>query len=303
MDFADMLLNRFDGEAEMKKSNSALICFSALETGKILSRLAIRVTRSKSEKSSITLLYFIDKSEEIRLSEEMDEYKHNIISDFMPAEEREKITLRLFIQSSDDYYADIIRISEEQKSNLILLGINNKEINSGLLKKYGQLKNDPAHSDTFILEQFDEKEAEKLKNINALFNRNTVSTALFIDSGTTQFRKLFIPILQKSDIHIFTYLYRIAQQENVKIMIWDAIGIIQSDVKMQKLYQFIAKKTEGRIYLWDNDKKIECDFIKEQDLVIIGTEGWSKLICTPLPWTDCLPSTLIIKETTNSIQL
>ena len=299
MDFADILLNRFDGEAEMKKTNSALICFSSLETGKILSRLATRITRSKSEKSSITLLYFIDKAEEMRHSEEMDEYKHKIIADFMSIEERDKVTLRLFIQSSNDYYIDIMRISEEQKSNLILLGISNNEFNPGLVKKYGQLKNDPAYSDILIFEQFEEREAETLKSINALFHRNTVSTGLFIDSGITQFRKLFIPILHKTDIHIFTYLYRIAQQENVKMMVWDAIGIIQSDPKMQKLYQFIVKKTEGRIHLWNNDKKIGYDFIKEQDLVIIGTEGWGKLISTPLQWTDCLPSTLIIKEKTN----
>ena len=303
MDFADMLLNRFDGEAEMKKNNSALICFSMLETGKLLSRLAIRITRSKSEKTSITLLYFIDKSEEMLHSEDMDEYQHKIITDFIPTEEKDKITLRLFIRSSEDYYADIIQISEEQKSNMILVGINNNEFSSRLLKKYGQLKGEPANSELFILDQFEEKEAQALKNINALLNRDTVSIGLFFDSGTTLFRRLFIPILQKSDIHLFTYLYRIGQQENMKMMIWDAIGIIESDVKIQKLYQFISKKTEGRIYLWDNNNKIGSDFIQEQDLVIIGTEGWNKLICTPLPWTDSLPSTLIIKETTNSIQL
>lgn len=303
MDFADMLLNRFDGEAEMKINNNALICFSTLETGKVLSKLATWIIRSKSEKSAITLLYFIEKSEEIRLNEEMDEYKHKIISDFISTEEKDKITLRLFIQSSDDYYADIIKISEEQRSNLILLGIHYQELNPGIIKKYGQLKSDPTLSDIFILDQFEEKEAGTLKDLNAMFNKNRVSTALFLDNGTTQFKRLFIPILQKSDIHIFAYIYRIAQQENVKIMIWDAIGMIGSEVKIQKLYQFISKRTEGRIHLWDNNKKIGCDFISEQDLMIIGLEGWRKLICTPLPWTDCLPSTLIIKETINSIQL
>ncbi len=301
MDFADILLNRFDGEAEMKKPNNALICFSKLETGKVLGRLATHIIRSKSEKSSITLLYFIDKAEEMRYSEGMDEYQSKVIADFMPANERDKITLRLFIQSSDHYHADIMRISEEQKSNLILLGVSNSELNAGLVKKYGQLKNDPANSDIFISEQFQERESEMLKSINILFNRSTIPTGLFIDNGITEFRKLFIPLLHKADIHIFTYLFRIARQENVKMMIWDAIGIIQSDPKIQKLYQLIVKKSEGHTHLWNNNKKIGCDFIKEQDLVIIGTEGWDKLICTPLEWTNCLPSTLIIKEKPNSM--
>ena len=190
-------------------------------------------------------------------------------------------------------------MAEEQKANLILLGISNSDYNPELIKKYSQLKNNPANSEAFILEQFSEREVEALKNINIVFNRNAVSTGLFIDCAITEFRKLFIPILHKEDIHIFAYLYRIALQENVKIMIWDAIGIIGSDPKMQKLHQFIVKKTEGRVYLWNNNKKISCDFIGEQDLMIIGTDGWSKLICTPLEWTHCLPSTLIIKERTN----
>ena len=297
MDFEDKLVSRFDGEAELRKNN-ALICFSIVETGKALSRLAIRVIRSKSsEKGFISLLYFMEGPEDIRLREEAD--LHKIFMEDMTADEREKITLRVFIESADNSYEKIARIAEEQKTDLVLLGLNSNEFDPQLFKKFGQLKNNPSHSESFILEQFEPKYAGTLKNINALFTRNSLSTGLFMDMGALQFRNVFVPILQKSDVHIFTYLYRMAQQENVKIMIWDAIGIIESDAKMQKLYQLTAKRTEGRILLWNNNKKIECDFIQDQDLIIIGMGGWNKLICTPLPWTGCLPSTLIIKEATN----
>jgi hypothetical protein len=67
---------------------------------------------------------------------------------------------------------------------------------------------------------------------------------------------------------------------------------------MQKLYQYIVKKTDGRVHLWNDDRKIEEDFIRGQDLVIIGVEGWVKLINAPLPWKEVLPSTLIIKDIT-----
>ncbi|WP_298650827.1 hypothetical protein [uncultured Proteiniphilum sp.] len=299
MDFVDMLLNRFDGEAELKKTNNALVCFSSLETGKVLSRLATYITQSKLGKSSITLLYFIDKTEEALYSEEMNEYQNRIITDFLSSVNREKITVRLFIKASDDHHADIMKISEEQNCNLVLLGVSNSDFHPGLIKKYSQLKNDPVNSETSILGQFQEREAATLKSINALFSRNTVSTGLFMDSGIMELRKIFIPLLHNADVHIFTYLYQIARKENVKIMVWDAIGIIQSEPKMQKFYQFIVKKSEGRVSLWDNDKKIGCDFIQEQDLILIGTEGWNKLICTPLQWTNSLPSTLIIKEKIN----
>ena len=60
----------------------------------------------------------------------------------------------------------------------------------------------------------------------------------------------------------------------------------------------IVKKTDGRVMLWDDDLKIEQDFIQQQDLVIMGIDGWGKLLATALPWTDSLPSTLIIKDNT-----
>ena len=35
--------------------------------------------------------------------------------------------------------------------------------------------------------------------------------------------------------------------------------------------------------LWDDDRKIERDFIQQQDLVIMGIDGWGKLLATALP--------------------
>lgn len=299
MDFVDTFLYRFDNEVETKKPGSVLVCFADRQIGKVLCRLAAQIIRSKSEKSSITLLYCIDKAEMMRRKDEMDEYQNEIINDFLPAEEKEKILLRLFIKPEDDFHADIIKISEEQKTNLIFLGIRYENFNFEQEKKYNKLQNDPVKSDIFILKQFNEMEAGTLKNINVLFNKNMTASGLFIDKGVKEMKKLFVPILSKADIFLFLYLYRIALKEDVKIMIWDAIGIMETEPKMQKFFQYIVKKTEGRIHLWNNDRKIGTEFIEGQDLIIAGTEGWQKLICTPLQWTNFLPSVLIIKENTN----
>ena len=78
-------------------------------------------------------------------------------------------------------------------------------------------------------------------------------------------------------------------------MIWDAIGSMENNLKLQKLYNSCQKLTEDKVSLWDNDKKIDIDFIKKQDLCIFGFDGWNKLVKTNLPWIESLPSTLIIK--------
>ncbi len=298
MDFVDMLLNRFDGESELKRPTNALVCFTLAKTGKTLSRLAFDIAMSRSEKSSITLLQFIDNKEEMEQTEEMDMYQSRLLADFIPKGEKSRITMRLFVRASDDKLAEITRMTEEQHCNLVMLGIASNEADIQRVKKYSMLRSDPTLTETSLLELFQEGEARTLKYISGLLNRIKVPTGIFIDNGLKVANNIFVPVLSKADVHIFTFVYQIAQKEHVHIMVWDAIGIIQSEPKMQKLFQFVVKRTDGRVQLWDDDKKIEQDFIQSRDLVIIGVHGWSKLISIPLQWCEVLPSTLIIKDAT-----
>jgi len=298
MDFVDILLNRIDGESDQKKSAHALVCFTRLETGRRLNNLASAILLSRAEKSSITLLYFIDNKEKSMEEEEMEVYRNKILADFMPKGEKSKIIMRFFIRESDDYLSTIQKMADEQQVNVLLLGLGPDEINFLTAEEYGQLMCYQP-SETAIFSQFGEKETEILKNVSALLSRNKVPTGIFLDNGLAETTHIFIPVLCKADVHIFAFVYQAAQQEKVTIMVWDAVGIIESEPRMQKLYQSIVKKSDGRVHLWDDNKKIEHDFIQHQDLVIMGFDGWRKLISTPLPWKNELPSILIIKDTSN----
>jgi len=293
-----MLLNRFDGESELKKPTNALVCFTQPETGKRLSRLAFQIAMSRPDKSAITLLYLIDHQEEMLPADESNGARGMVLSDFMPKGEKSKITMRTFVRESEDHLTDILKMTEEQQCNLVLIGIGSDELDLKVVERYSRLRSDPSNPAAAILEQFTDSEVQRLQEISSLVSRNSVPTGIFIDNGLTEGNNIFVPILSKADVHIFTFVHHTAQKENVKIMIWDAIGIIASEPKMQKLYQFILKKTDGRVQLWDDDRKIEEEFIRKQDLVIIGVDGWVKLINAPLPWKESLPSTLIIKDIT-----
>lgn len=299
MDFLDILVNKIDAEAELKKPVNALICFSRPETGNALCSLAVDIARAKSEKSSITVLHFISE-EEMQTIEDMNIYKSSLFSRMIEKTEKNHITIRTFVETSNDYVTDILDFAEKYESNLILLGIGKQVFNPMLWSKYLSLKRDSLSGGEQQMERhFNENEVRSLTSVATLLNRSPRATGVFVMNDFSETRKIFVPILDKEDIHLFTYIYQIAQKENVKVMVWDAIGIIESHPKMQKLYQFMQKKTDGRIYIWDNNKKIEHDFIQQQDLVVVGIEGWDKLISSALQWTDSLPSTLIIKDKSN----
>ncbi len=299
MDFLDILVNKIDAEAELKKPVNALICFSRPETGNALCSLAVDIARAKSEKSSITVLHFISE-EEMQAIEDVNIYKSALFSRMIEKTEKNHITIRTFVETSTDYVSDILDYAEKYDCNLILLGIGKQVFNPMLWSKYLSLKRDSLSCGEQQMERhFNENEVRSLTSVATLLNRNPRATGVFVMNDFSETRKIFVPILDKEDIHLFTYIYQIAQKEKVKVMVWDAIGIIESHPKVQKLYQFMQKKTDGRIYIWDNNKKIEHDFIQQQDLVVVGIEGWDKLISSALQWTDSLPSTLIIKDKSN----
>jgi len=294
MEFVDILLKRIEGENELKRPVNALICFSKVKTGKALGALMNKMVRFRPDKSSVTLLNLIDAEQAKHIQDE-NTYKSELFSDIIQLSEANKLSVRTFVKQSENYVEDILRTAEEYNCNLVLLGIGSSVFNSSLWHKYLKLREDNNLPEA-ALQQLDEKAASSLNNVSTLLARNKLSTGIFVENNYLDANQLFVPILYKEDAYSFPYFYQMAKNPDVTVTVWDAIGLMESDQKFQKLFQFIAKKTDGRVKLWDNNKKIELNFIQQQDLMIIGFNGWEKLIGSPLSWTHCLPSVLIIKD-------
>ena len=294
MEFADILSRRIEGENELKKPVNALICFSKVKTGKALGALINKMVRFKPDKSSITLLNLIDAEQAQQIQDE-NIYKSDLFSDIIRLSEANKLSVRTFVKQSDNYVDDILRTAEEYNCNLVLLGIGNSVFNPSLWSQYLKLKDENV-VDEFYYQQLGTKVTSSLKNVSTLLNRNKLSTGIFAENDYSDANTIFVPILTKEDAFSFPYFYQMAKNPDVSVTVWDAIGLMETGQKFQKLFQFIIKKTDGRVKLWDNDKKIELDFIQQQDLMIIGFSGWEKLIASALSWTHHLPSALIIKD-------
>lgn len=272
----------------LKKPVNILVCFTDPKIGRVLSRMAVYFANFRLEKSSVTFLH---------LTENNNHEDQTQLNDFMDIIDKNNITIRYFSRKNDDYIAEILKTSKEQNSDLILVGIGNNVLTPQIYQKYNRLKSDPTNSDAYIMEQFTKEESVLLNNISSLFDVNTINTGLFICNDLKHIKKIFAPILCMTDIQMVSLTtIRLAQKDNIELMIWDAIGAIELNPKMQKLQQSFVKKIDEKINIWNNDEKIDTDFIIKQDLCIFGLDGWNKLISTPLSWINQLPSTLIIKD-------
>ena len=299
MDFVDILSKRIEGENELKRPVNALVCFSNLQTGKALGALIHKIVRHKADNSAITLLNLV-KEEQHQQIENEEVYKSELLSDIIQESEKGKISVRTFVRQYKNFVEEILHTAEEYDSSLVVLGMESQTFDTSFWDKFWHMKfeNEPntEEDEEEVLEKAEESATDPMQDVYTLLYRNKVSTGIFVENNYTDAKKVFVPILTKEDSVSFSYLYQLAKNPDVKVMVWDAIGLIQRDESVQKLFQFIQRKTDGRVYLWDNDKKIEESFIQLQDLVIIGIGGWGKLICSAISWKSSLPSVLIIKD-------
>lgn len=297
MEFADIITKRIEGENDPKKPVNILICFSKKQTGKALGEITHKMIRNKPGKSSITMLNLINREQAEKIGDE-NIYKSELFADIHVIGEADRLTVRTFVKHAENFVAEVVNTAEEQNCNIIFFGVGQNIFNASLWNKYVKLRNEAnIVADEDYQRELGEKAVLALRNISTLLNRHEQAIGIFIPNNFPgDVKRIFVPILKESDICTFPYFYQIAKNTDVSVMIWDAIGIIESNVKLQKTFQYISRKTDSRMRLWNNNKKIENDFISEQDLMIIGYDGWEKLIGTPLTWIDNLPSVLVIKD-------
>ena len=292
MALINKFLKRRIFEEEYDSPLNILACFSKQETGVALCKIANYLMNSKNKDEQIASLHLLEQEEYDRI-ENIEEYKTAIYDEIIEECRKGTAIIRTFVKPSNDFASEILSTSEELDSNLVLIGIGKTVLTPqmwGSYQKFISYQGATEKEDT----EFDDPISHR--GVSSLLERNEKTTGIFIDHNLDKIDDVFIPILDKVDIHIFDYIKRLAEKTEAKITLWDAIGVIDSIPELKKAFHVIQKDAEGKVCMWDNSKKIDYDYIKQQDLVIIGYEGWTKLVSSAITWSHSLRSTLIIRK-------
>ena len=293
MALIDKFLKRTTFEEESESPLNILICFSKHNTGVALCKVANYLIHSntKIKNEQIASLHLLEKEEYDKI-ENIEEYKASVYDGIIGECRKGSAMVRTFIKPSEDFVNEILSTSEELSSNLVLVGIGKTVLTPqlwGSYQKFNANQDIQQETDTTL-------DSISHKGVSTLLERNEKTTGIFIDHGLDTIDNVFIPILDKIDIHIFDYIKRLAEKSTAKITLWDAVGVIDSDPDLEKVFNVMQKNAAGRVSMWDNSKKIDYEYIKQQDLVVIGFEGWTKLISSAITWSHSLRSILIIRK-------
>ena len=291
MALIDKFLKRTLFEQESDPPLNILVCFSKHDSGIALCKVANYLMHSKDKDEQIASLHLLEREEYDKI-ENIEEYKASLYSGIIEECRKGTAMVRTFIKPSDDFVSEILSTSEKLESNLVLVGIGKTVLTPQLWGSYQKFTANHGvtqETDTSL-------DTISHRGVSSLLERNEKTTGIFINHDLDTIDNVFIPILDKVDIHIFDYIKRLAEKTTAKITLWDAIGVIETVPDLKKAFHFMQKNAVGSVSMWDNSKKIDYDYIKQQDLVVIGFDGWTKLISSAITWSHSLRSTLIIRK-------
>src|SRR5690554_6389798 len=121
----------------LKKPLNVHVCFTDPEICRVLSRMAVSLAGSRSEKSTATLLHLIEKE---------NHDNQNKLEDFIDIIDKSRLTLRYFATRYDNYVSEIINVSKEQNSDFIVADIHRTTLSPDIFQNCNRLKSDPAIS-------------------------------------------------------------------------------------------------------------------------------------------------------------
>lgn len=277
-----------------------LICFADADTGIKLCQLSVKLI-SRTKASTMTVLQLMTE-EQAHLIGDIEQYKNNTFQSTIELCKSREIIIRIFVKISDNFSDDIINMVDEYGCNLLLVGINKQTIDDNLVHQHKPCMNDNENQLYFNRQITNEGVAEKnnvFEQLSSLLNRVTIMAGIFINNELRKIENIFIPLLDVNDTPLFRFVNSFALKDIASVITWDAVGIIENNPELKKAYRDKFRSSDERFRLWDTNEKISCDFIKQQDLIIIGLESWNKLTGAALSWSHSLPSTLIIKDKIN----
>lgn len=277
-----------------------LICFLDSDTGIKLSELSAKLI-SRTHESSITLLQLMNKEQAAGI-DNFEKYKNDTFQATIELCKNRGITIRIFVKISENFLDDIVNMVEEFGYNFLSVGIHQQIIDDSAWPQNMNLQNNEPTTGWKRSNANDNAFARKndiVEQLSSLLNRVMIMTGIFINKDFEKMNHIFIPLLDNKDVPLFRFVNSFSIKEVSSVITWDAVGIIENNPDLKKMYRDKLRSSDGKFTLWDTNKKIDCNFIKQQDLMIIGLESWCKLIGTALSWFHVLPSTLIIKDKTD----
>lgn len=263
-----------------------LISFENPDDAKPLLKVANHFVSKEEEKQSLTAM-FISSTNEIN-PYKIEEYEKDSFRPIWKEADKLNRKINTIFKASNDIDADVVEVVKKGDFNFVLINIGASIYEGTLLGKIlgvtSKIINPENLLNTFTGKEklfensyFDDK-------TQAIINKTEVPLGVFMDKNLTKIEKISFILFNKEDQFLLEYVKRMKKSSLAKISIFDTYEVMNEENKVVHENVKVIPTS-----------KLEKDFLKEQDLLIMSIDSWKKLIDTRSVWLNNTPSLLIIK--------
>jgi hypothetical protein len=277
-----------------------LVSFGNPNRGRVLLRISNGFINKFKSNAAVTVMHLSPVNELHQYN--VKEYEKE---SFLPIiEESENLNQKIttLYKASNDLDYEIAEVANNGDYDLLLIGIGQSMFDGSLLGRILGFTTRIINPEKLI-NQVTGKESlydnypfdERTKQI---LNRCKIATGVLVDKGYTKLEHVLVSISQKEDIFLLGFAQKLIKNSDAQIVILDLKEVIKKNITLKEEIRSIEQSAPNHITVL-NDKQIDREFLKRQDLMLIGIESWKNLVDDNSRWLSNIPSTLILKEASN----
>ncbi|MCG2611879.1 cation:proton antiporter [Flavobacterium sp. SM15] len=285
-------------EVKQTSKYKILFSFASPQSGRTLLKLANDLTKKLNNNAVLTGMHLTPVDELHHYDTE--EYEKESFKEVVDESEVLNRKITTLFKASTDIDSEIAMVANKGDYDLLLIGLGESIYEGTLLGKLlgfttriinpGKLLNTVTGrgENLFDSSPFDDR-------TKFILSKTTIPVGILIDKNFSKADRVFIPVFDAKDSVLINYAQKLIHNSGAQIVILDAAGQIKNNAEMKEKIRAIEQNAPNHITL-QNQRVIEKDFLKSQDLMIISIDSWKKLLETKSLWLSDIPSTLIISD-------
>lgn len=274
-----------------------LVSFDSPEGGKTLLRLANSFVRKMDNNAMVTAMH-VSPSSEIHTFN-LEEYEKESFKPILAEAESLDQKVTTLFKATTDMDSDIATVANKGEFDLVLIDIGQSIFEGTLLGKILGFTTRIINPEN-LLNTFTGK--EKLfenspfdENTQHLLTKTEAPVGILVDKDFKGTDRVFVTIFDESDGFLIEFAQKLINNVGSQVTVLDADGSVKNNPEIKESIRIIEHTVPNHIKLL-NQRKIEKEFLQEQDLMIISVDSWKKLVESRSTWLNNTPSLLIIKK-------
>jgi Kef-type K+ transport system membrane component KefB len=280
---------------------NVLLSFGNSDTGKSLLRLAHSLVKKQNNESSVTAMHLTPSSELNHYNAEV--YEKESFGPIIQESERLNQKVTTLFKATINIESDIIEVANKGNYDLLLIGSGSSIYEGSLLGKVFGFTTRIVNP-TSIINKVTGK--EKLfsstpfeDTTKSVLLNSHIPVGILMDKGKglTAINTVFVFMFDEKDAFLLTYAKRLAVNGDARIQLLDASG--SDSVEYKNKVTALSKELPGKVKIL-NHKTLSKESLKNQDLMLVSLDSWSKLVDSQSVFLNDRPATLIIRESRDS---